>query len=100
MLGCGSAGKFYFLSLLVNQLTPWIRCVFHGNNKVHRANEALKQLGFAFLSYLGQGSRSLSVFIQLRQQVNIAFVLKIFFSLIKESIRCFRQALLGHSMQQ
>jgi len=48
MLGCGSAGKFYFLSLLVNQLAPWIRCVFHSNNKVHRANEALKQLGLAF----------------------------------------------------
>jgi len=62
MLGCGSAGKFYFLSLLVNQLPPWIRCVFHGNNKVHRANEALKQLGFAFLSCLVQGARSLSVF--------------------------------------
>jgi len=51
MLGCGSVGKFYFLSLLVNQWVPWIRCVFHGNNKVHGANEALKQLGFAFLSY-------------------------------------------------
>jgi len=62
MLGCCSAGKFYFLSLLVNQLAPWIRCVFHGNNKVHRAIEALKQLGFAFLSYVGQGARSLSVF--------------------------------------
>jgi len=68
MLGCGSAGKFYFLSLLVNQLAPWIRCVFHNNNKVHnRANEALKQLGFAFLSYLEQGVRNLSVFLQLRQ---------------------------------
>ena len=67
MLGCGSAGKFYFLSLLVNQLAPWIRCVFHGSNKVHRANEALKQLGFALLSYLGQGARSFSVFLQLRQ---------------------------------
>jgi len=65
MLGCGSAGKFYFLSLHVNQLAPCIRCVFHGNNKVHRVNEALKQLGFAFLSYLGQGVRSLSVFLQL-----------------------------------
>jgi len=42
----------------VNQLAPWIRCVFHGNNKVHRANEALKQLGFAFLSSLEQGARS------------------------------------------
>ena len=62
MLGSGSAGKFYFLSLLVNQLAPWIRCVFHDNNKVHRANEALKQLGLAFLSYLGQGARSLSFF--------------------------------------
>jgi len=27
-----------------------------------KANEALKQLGFAFVSYLGQGARSLSVF--------------------------------------
>jgi len=62
MLGCGSAGKFYFLSLLVNQLAPWIRCALHGNNKVHRANGALKQLGFAFLSYLEQGARSLSGF--------------------------------------
>jgi len=68
MLGCGSAVKFYFLSLLVNQLAPWIRCAFHGdNNKVHRANETLKQLGFAFWSYLEQGARSLSVFLQLRQ---------------------------------
>jgi len=67
MIGCGLAGKFYFFSLLVNQLAPWIRCVFNGNNKVHRANEALKQLGLAFLSSLGQGARSLSVFLQLRQ---------------------------------
>ena len=81
MLGCGSAGKFYFLSLLANQLAPWIRSVFHGNNKLRRANEALKQLGFAFLSYLGKGARSLSVFLQLWQiflQVTIAFVFKIF----------------------
>ena len=81
MLGCGSAGKFYFLSLLVNQLPPWIRCVFHGNNKVHRANEALKQLGFAFLSCLVQGARSLSAFFTTAAdllQVTIAFVLKIF----------------------
>jgi len=80
MPGCGSAGKFYFLSLLVNQLASLIRCVFHGNIKAHRANEALKQLWFAFLSYLEQGARSLSVFLQLCQilQVTIAFVLKIF----------------------
>jgi len=43
---------FIFLSLHVNQLAPWIRCVFHGTNKVHRANEAPNHLGFAFLSYL------------------------------------------------
>jgi len=55
MLGCGSAGKFYVLSLLVNQLARWIRCVFHGNNILYRANEALKKLWFAFLSYLEQG---------------------------------------------
>jgi len=67
MLVSGSAGKFYFLSLLVNQLAPWIRCVFHGNNKVHRANKALKQLGYAFLFCLEQGARILSVFLQLLQ---------------------------------
>ena len=81
MLGCGSAGTFYFLSLLMNQLAPWMRCVFHGNNKVYRANEALKQFGFAFLYYLGQGARSLSVFFTTAAgllQVAIAFVLKIF----------------------
>jgi len=54
----GSAGKFYFLSLLVKQLGAWIGCVFRGNHKVHRANKGLKQLRFAFLSYL-------SVFLQL-----------------------------------
>ena len=81
MLGCGSAGMFYFLSLLVNQLAPWIRCVFHGNNKVHRANEALKKLGFAFLSYLEQGAPSLSAFFTTGDdllRVTIAFVLNIF----------------------
>jgi len=66
MLGCGSARKFSSLSFLVNQLAPWIPCVFHGNNKVHRANEALKKLGFTFLSYIEQGARSLSVFLKLR----------------------------------
>jgi len=86
MLDSGSAGKFNYLSLLVNQLAPWIRCVCHGNNKVHSANEALKQLGFAFLSYLGQGARSVSVFFTTAAdllQVTIAFVLKFFLSLIK-----------------
>jgi len=65
----------------VNQLAPWIRCVFHHNNKVLRANETPTQLGFAFLSYLEQGARSLSVFLQLRQiflQVTIAFILESF----------------------
>jgi len=66
-LGSGSVGKFYFLSLLVNQLVPWISCVCHGNNKVHRANEAVKHPGFDFVSYLRQGALSLSVFLQLRQ---------------------------------
>ena len=53
---------------------PWQR-------QSHRANEALKQLGFAFLSYLEQGARSLSVFFTTVAdllQVTIAFVLKIF----------------------
>jgi len=57
MLGCSSAWKFHFLSLLVNQLAPWIWCVFHGNNKMHWANEAQKKLRFTFLSYLEQGAR-------------------------------------------
>ena len=81
MLGCGSTGKLYFLSLLVNQLAPWIRCVFHGNNKVHRANEALKQLGLDFLSYLQQGACSLSVYFTTAAdllQVTTALVLKLF----------------------
>jgi len=65
----------------VNQLAPWIRCVFHANSKVRRANENLKQLGFAFLSYLEQGARSLSVFFTTAAdllQITIAFILKIF----------------------
>ena len=104
MLGCGSAGKFYFLSLLVNQFAPWIRCVFHGSNKVHRANKALKQLRFAFQSYFEQGARSFSVFFTTGAdllQVTIAFVSKIFsFSDREKVIRSFRQALLGCSMLQ
>jgi len=51
---------------------------------MHRANEALKQLGFAFWSYLEQGAHSLSVFFTNAAdllQVTIAFVLKIFFFL-------------------
>jgi len=71
MLGCGIAGKLYFLSLLVNQLAPWFRCVFHGNNKVHKADKALKQLGFAFLSYFFTTAAVLL-------QVIIAFVLTTF----------------------
>jgi len=51
MPGFGSAGKFYFMSLLVKQFGQWIGCVFRGNPEVHRANKALKQLWFAFLSY-------------------------------------------------
>jgi len=98
MLGCGSAGKFYFLSLLVNQLARWIRCVLHGNNKVHRANEALKKLGFAFLSYLEQGAHSLSVFFTTAAdllQVTIVFVLKIFPSLIKRKYEMFSTGIVG-----
>ena len=48
---------------------------------MHRVNCALKQLAFAFLSYLGQGARSLSVFFATVAdllQVTIAFVFKMF----------------------
>jgi len=48
MLGSGSAGKFYFLSILVNQLVPSIRCVFRGNNKVHRLMKPWSNLGLLF----------------------------------------------------
>jgi len=52
MSGFGSAGKFYFLSLFVKQLGPWIGCILRGNHKVHSVNKALKQLRFVFWSYL------------------------------------------------
>jgi len=103
VLGFGSAGKFYFLSLLVNQLALWIRCAFHGNNKVHRANEALKQLVFAFLSYLEQGACTLSVFYNCGRSFAGNHCLRIrdfFFLRQKESIRCFWQALLACSVLQ
>ena len=75
MLGCGSARKFYFLSLLLNQLAPLIRCVFHGNKKVHRTNKALNQFHFAFVLLRARCSQ----FVSFRSlQVTIAFVLKIF----------------------
>jgi len=47
---------------------------------VHRINEALKKLGFAFLSYLEQVAHSLSVFYNCGRllQVTIDLVLKIF----------------------
>jgi len=80
--GFGSAGKFYFLSLFVKQLGPWIGCVFHGNHKVHRANKALKQLRFAFLSYL-------SIFFTTAAnllQATTAFVLKIFSFSYREKV--------------
>jgi len=41
MPGYGSAGKFYFLSLLVKDLGLWIGCAFCGIHKVHRANKVL-----------------------------------------------------------
>ena len=97
MPGFGSAGKFYFLPLLMKQLGPWIGCVFRGNHVVHRANKALKQLWFAFLSYL-------STFLQLRQIFAGNHCLRIedfFFLWQRESIRrCFRQAFLGCSILQ
>jgi len=96
MLGCGSAEKF-FLSLLVNQLAPWIRCVFHGNNKVHRANKALKKLGFSYLS-----QSKVLVVCQFFYNCGRSFAgnhcLRIAdFSFSDEKKRCFRQALLGCS---
>jgi len=95
MPGYGSAGKFNFLSLLVKQLGPWIGCVFRGNHKVHRANKALKQLSFAFLS-------NLSVFYNCGRPFARNHCLRVkdfFFLWWRESIRkWFRQALLGCSM--
>jgi len=65
------------LSLLVKQLGPWIGCVLRGNHEVQRANKALKQLRFAFLSYLPIFFTTAADLLQ----VTIAFVLKIFLSL-------------------
>jgi len=42
-------------------------CPWQQQSAQHGANEAQKQDGFAFLSYLEQGARSLSIFLQLRQ---------------------------------
>jgi len=49
-----------------NNKGPWIRRFPWQQQSAH-ANEALKQLRLFFLSYLGQGARSLSIFLQLRQ---------------------------------
>ena len=65
MSGYGSAGKLYFLSLLVKQLGPWIECVFRGNHEVHRVNKVLFLVSF-FLTAADL------------LQVTVAFVLKIF----------------------
>ena len=69
MLRCGSAEKFYFFVITWESVGsvdlmcfPWQQ-----QSAQHRANEALKQLGFAFLSYLEKGAGSLSVFLQLQQ---------------------------------
>jgi len=50
MLGCGSAGKFYFLSLLTNQLAPWIRCVLFSmtTTKCTGPMKACRNLGLLF----------------------------------------------------
>jgi len=47
---------------------------------VHRANEAPKELGFAFLSCLEKGARSCQFFTTATDllQVTVAFVLKMF----------------------
>jgi len=76
MLGCGSAGKFYFLSLLV------IRCVFHGNTKVHNTRLMKPRSNLGLLFNLTQ-SKVLVIcqFFTIAEylvQVTIAFVLKIF----------------------
>jgi len=67
-----------------------------------RANEAVKQLGFAFLSYLEKGARSLSVFYNCGRYFAGYHCLRIedFFSLIKRKYTIFRQALLGCSILQ
>jgi len=48
MLGCGSAGWFYFLSLHVNQLAPWIRCDFHETTMFTRLMKPRSNLGLLF----------------------------------------------------
>jgi len=57
-------------------LESWIRCVFHGNINVHRANETLKQPGFAFLSYLEQGAQVCQFFYNCGRSLDILIQLK------------------------
>jgi len=48
MLGCGSAGKFYLLSLHVNQLAAWIRCVSMATTKCTELMKPRSNLGLLF----------------------------------------------------
>ena len=94
MPGYGSAGKLYILPLLVKQLGAWIGCVFRANHEVHRANKALKQLPFYFLSYIASFFTTEADLLQ----VTIGFVclLKIFSFSDREKI--LGDALLGCRM--
>jgi len=75
------SGKVLFFVITCESAGTVDSMCFPWHNKGHRANEALKQLWFAFLSHLGQDARSLSVFFTTAAyllQVTTAFVLKIF----------------------
>ena len=65
---------------------------------MHRANKALKQLGFAFLSFLEQGARSLSVFFTTAAdllQATIALVLRDFSFSDKRKYQMFSTGIVG-----
>ena len=65
---------------------------------MHRTNEAVKQLEFAFLSYLEQGAHSLSVFFTTAAdllQVTVALILKIFSFSDKNKVLNFSTGIVG-----
>ena len=69
-------------------LEPWIRCVFHGNHKAHRANKPLINFGLLFVLLRAGYSQFVSYFTIAADflQVTIVSVLKIFSFFNREKV--------------
>jgi len=61
------SGKVLFFVITCESVGTVDSMCFPRQQQSAQANEALKQLGFVFFSYLEQGGRSLSFFLQFRQ---------------------------------